>query len=81
MLHPALVEVMARDRMTELQRAGAKRSFGTRSHVVADRTESRTAGVSIRHSRRASPRRAIGWFLVSVGLRLAVPPARPRSVR
>jgi hypothetical protein len=81
MLHPALVELMARERITERQRVGAKRWFGRREYAVADRTASRSDGVSIRCSPRATPRRAIGWFLVSVGLRLALPPTPPRSVR
>jgi hypothetical protein len=76
-LHPALTEMAARDRIRDMQRAGTKRSFGIRSYVAVDTTMSQIAPLSVRGTRLARPRRAIGWFLVSVGLRLALP--RPRA--
>jgi hypothetical protein len=80
-MNPTLIEMMARDRIAELQRSGAKRPGGARCYTVADRTKSHTAVAPIRRYRQASPRRAMGWFLVRVGLRLALPRARARSVR
>lgn len=78
MLHPALLQIAARDRIAEMQRAGAKRSFGTWSYRA---TEPPAPGHSARDARRVHPQRAIGWFLVSLGLRLAVPRTRPGSGR
>jgi len=75
-LNPALAEMVARDRIAEMQRAAAKRSFSTRSYRPAD-----TTALSIRQARRASPQRAIGWFLIRVGLRLALPRTRAGSAR
>jgi hypothetical protein len=80
-LNPALLEMAARDRIAEMHRAGAKRLVGTRSYLAADTTSSHTRRFSIRHAGRPHPQRAIGWFLVSVGLRLALPRARAGSGR
>lgn len=81
MLNPALAEMAVRDRIDELQRARAKRSFGTQSYLAADTTRSQTPGSPARHARRAHSRRAIGWFLVSLGLRIALPRRRAGSSR
>lgn len=81
MLNPALVEMAARDRIAEMQRASTKRSLGTGPHLAADTTISQTPLVPVRHARRADLQRAIGWFLVSVGLRLALPRIRAGSRR
>lgn len=80
MLNPALVEMAARDRIAEMQRAGAKRGLGTGSYPAADTTASQAPRLT-RHARRADLQRAIGWFLVSVGLRLALPRTRAGSGR
>jgi hypothetical protein len=108
-LNPALTEMVAQDRIRELQAAAAKRSSPVRppvsTHTAAKRSSpvrvqtaaqrpllvrpfgrSETAAHqpssrAIRHAHLANPRRAIGWFLVSVGLRLALPRARTGSVR
>jgi hypothetical protein len=80
-LNQTLIEMMARDRIAELQRSAAKRRCGARCYDDADGTKSDTALAPIERYRRARPRRAIGWFLVSVGLRLALPRARARSAR
>jgi hypothetical protein len=74
-LNPALMEMVARDRTAEMQRTRAKRSLG------ADTTTSQTPSVTIRPARRADLQHAIGWFLVSVGLRLALPRTRAGSGR
>jgi hypothetical protein len=70
-MNPGLTEMMAKDRITEL-RAGA-----TRRSSRSGPPPPTTAGpVSSRSSPRVRPvnaQRAIGWFLVSVGLRLAMP--------
>jgi hypothetical protein len=71
MMNPALIEMMAKDRSRELQAVAANRP--SRS-VVRTATVTRPAlSRSGRHVRLANPQRAIGWFLVSVGLRLAMP--------
>jgi hypothetical protein len=80
MSNPASLELAARDRIAEIQRTAAKRSLGTRSHLAAATTNTETP-TSSRHARRANPQRAVGWFLVSVGLRLALPRARTGSGR
>ena len=70
MLNPALTEMVASDRIRELQAAAAKRSSPVRPPAR-----------SIRPVPVANPQRALGWFLVSVGLRLALPRARTGSLR
>ncbi|HWD65534.1 MAG TPA: hypothetical protein VG405_10195 [Solirubrobacteraceae bacterium] len=56
--HPALYEVLARERQAEFQRTADTTAYGrsrrTRPQLVT------------------SARKATGWFLVEVGLRLAV---------
>ncbi len=81
MSHKSLAEMMAQDRVAELRRAGVMGSLGTRGRTAADRISSQKAPVAIRRSHLTGPRRAIGWFLVSVGLRLALSPTRARSAR
>jgi hypothetical protein len=79
MLNPAFAEMEARDRIAERHRATTKR--GSRGCPARDETEDPTARPSVRRARRANPQRAIGWFLVSVGLRLALPRSRAGSSR
>jgi hypothetical protein len=76
-VNPALLEIATRESITELHRASAKRSRGAR-YDLAD-TDRLYPPPASRHPRLANPQRAIGWFLISVGLRLAVPrtPSRP----
>jgi hypothetical protein len=81
MLNPALLEMAARDRTAELRRAGTQRSLGARSNHAADTAKPHTTRLSMRHPRTAHPQQAIGWFLVSVGLRLALSRARTSSGR
>jgi hypothetical protein len=80
-MNPAFVEMAARDRIAEMRRASATRSLGTGSHLAADTTIAQTPPFPIRHARRADLQHAIGWFLVSVGLRLALPRTRAGSHR
>jgi hypothetical protein len=57
--HPAVVGTLIRDRVAELRHAGRAAADG--------RPEMR------QHKRFAAARRGIGWLLVDMGLRLAVP--------
>jgi hypothetical protein len=78
-MNPGLVELMAQDRTTELRTAAANRSLrcSAPTEIAARATSSR----SNRHVRLGNPQRAIGWFLVSVGLRLAMPRTPTGSAR
>jgi len=81
MLNPLWAEIAVRDRIAELRRASAKRSPGERAYLDTDTSRSVAPRWSTRRARQAHPQRAIGWFLVSVGLRLALPKARGGSAR
>jgi len=72
-MHPALMEFAARDRISELRRAGAERSIVARSDPATDANRPRTTPLAIRGAGAGGPRRALGRFLVRVGLRLAGP--------
>jgi hypothetical protein len=76
---PGLTEMLAQDRITELRGGATQRSSRSTGRPVA------TAGpASLRSSPRvrlANPQRAIGWFLVSVGLHLAMPRTSTGSPR
>jgi hypothetical protein len=80
-LNPALAEMMASDRIMELQRAATKRSLRARPSVPAETAGPQALSRSVRHDHLANSQRAIGWFLVSVGLRLALPRTRAGSAR
>ncbi len=71
MTNPALAEMAARDHIAELRRAAGRRSVARAAETTAVRTA----------RPRGNPQRTIGWFLISVGLRLAVPPSRAGSAR
>jgi hypothetical protein len=80
-LNPALAEMVATDRIRELERAAAQRSLcSLRFSVPTETAAPRASSGSIRHAHLGSSRRAIGWFLVSVGLHLALPRTRTGSV-
>ena len=79
MTNPALIELMAQDRATELRTAAVNRS--RRSAAPTGITARPTPSRSSRPVRLANPQRAIGWFLVSVGLRLAMPRTPTGSAR
>jgi hypothetical protein len=74
-MNPVVAEMVAHTRMADLQRAAeAPSAFSRRGGTTAGPVRSRQSRA------QAGPeaaRRAIGWFLVGVGLRLALP--RPRS--
>jgi hypothetical protein len=80
-MNPVVAEMMAHTRMADLQRAAAAPSALSRrgTAVGAVRTGRPTAQLGA--ARSEAVRRAIGWFLVSVGLRLALPRPRPASAR
>ncbi len=59
-LHPALTQAHARARVEELQRQSRHASVPRRTRRA--------------HPRRRSIRTTAGWFLVNLGLRLAVAP-------
>jgi hypothetical protein len=80
-LNPALAEMMASDRIMELQGAAMKRSLLARASVRAETAAAQALSRSARHDHLANSQRAIGWFLVSVGLRLALPRTRTGSAR
>ena len=76
-MNPAMVEMVAQARVVEMRQAAARRSPGAR-RLEADRARrTRTPAEKTISMRPAAPRRAIGWFLISVGLRLALP--RPNA--
>jgi hypothetical protein len=78
-VNPTLTQMVAQTRMTDMRRAAARTSDGTRrsrSGVGTRPLPSQTGAAC-----PAEVRRAIGWFLVGVGLRLAVPRTRPASAR
>lgn len=81
MLNPAVAEMAAHDRSTELLRAATRRSVDSRGYRAAAKHKAPTPRLSIRRARRANPQQAVGWFLVSVGLRLALPRSRAGSTR
>ena len=78
-MNPGLIEMMVKDRRTELRAAAANRASrsGARTAIATGAASSRPG----QHVRLANPQQAIGWFLVSVGLRLALPRTRAGSRR
>jgi hypothetical protein len=78
-MNPGLIEMMAKDRRMELRAAAAHRasSFAVRTEIATRPASPR----STQHVRLANPQQAIGWFLVSVGLRLAMPRTRTGPAR
>lgn len=80
MTNPALLEMAAQDRTNEMRRARTRRLADMRAHAGGPAGAHGPVSAHRVHG-RANPQRAIGWFLVSVGLRLALPPARAGSLR
>ena len=78
-MNPALMEMLATDRIRQLPRANARPAGHGRCSVPGDVGPARP--LSARRDPLASPQHAIGWFLVSVGLRLALPRSGPGSAR
>jgi hypothetical protein len=81
-MNPILAEMMAQTRRDDMRRAAAPPSGGWRRrsirHAAVEARALQASSGSAFPSDTPDVRRAIGWFLVSAGLRLAVP--RPRSV-
>jgi hypothetical protein len=71
-INPALTEMVAQTRMADMQQAAAPRRRAIAGPAATE--PSLLPGLAVRP---VAARRAIGWFLVGVGLRLAV--SRPRS--
>lgn len=70
-MNPGLTEMMAQDRITELRAGAAQRSSHSRARLAT--TARPTPSRSSPRVHPVNPQQAIGWFLVSVGLRLAMP--------
>lgn len=80
-MNPALTEMVAKDRITELHAAAAKRAARNRPSLATEIVARPASSHSSRRFRLTNPQQAIGWFLVSLGLRLAVPRTRTGSAR
>lgn len=76
-MSPAMMEMVAQARVTEMRQAAAKRSPGARRPVAKSARRNRAPAEKTMSIRLGAPRRAIGWYLISVGLRLALP--RPNA--
>jgi hypothetical protein len=76
-MNPAMVEMAAQARVVEMRRAAAKRSPDAGRHDAERARRTRAPAEGTVSIRPAAPRRAIGWFLISVGMRLALP--RPNA--
>ncbi|HEY2215404.1 MAG TPA: hypothetical protein VGH31_10130 [Acidimicrobiales bacterium] len=78
-MNPEMMEMMVASRMADLRKsarsARATRHSKTNHKVVIRSTSAKTVG-----ELPAKARRSIGWFLVSVGMRLVVSGRRPMSV-
>jgi hypothetical protein len=79
-MNPALTEMMAQTRMADMRRAAPTRLTSRR--VASANPAGANLLPELRLTARpAAARRAIGWFLVGVGLRLAVSQPRSASAR
>jgi len=79
-VNPTLTQMVVQTRMADMRRAAARTSDGTRgqiSRTVTTRRLPTQTGAAC----PVAARRAVGWFLVSVGLRLARPRPRPAAAR
>jgi hypothetical protein len=74
-MNPALLESAANERLSAMRRAAERSAVAHAADVAASQAGSRER----RRGRMTSPSQAVGWLLVSIGLRLVVPrtPARP----
>jgi hypothetical protein len=75
--NPELMRMMAQSEVADRQRAAGPRPCGTRRTLIHRAARTRPASLTTTKAAPGGFRGAIGWFLVAVGLRLAVP--RPRS--
>jgi hypothetical protein len=72
MMNPTMMTMVARDRVAGMQQAAAK-PVGPGWLGDAQVQPVRTPRGRTLSIHRAAPRRAIGWFLISLGLHLALP--------
>ena len=71
-MNPVLMEMNAQARMAEMRRASAMRVGRGQGHAGDTPLESQAPMATAWTRRPAAARRTIGWFLVRVGLRLAL---------
>jgi hypothetical protein len=76
-MNPAMMEQVAQARMDDMQRVVAPRPDRARRTTPNRATGPGPGWALIGAGRPVAARRAIGWFLVRVGLRLAL--SRPHS--
>jgi hypothetical protein len=69
-VHPAMMDRVAQARMSDMRQAASRRAVGRAHSFSSARSGGMALGAKVRPT---AARRAIGWFLVGVGLRLAVP--------
>jgi hypothetical protein len=75
-MNPAMVEMVARARVSEMRHTAARRSHGGPRHDaghIGRAAKTRVSAVRTRSIRPQAPRRAIGYFLINLGLRLVLP--------
>ena len=82
-LHPTMMEMLANQRADELSRQAApprrrqsRLETRTQWETVADGANASSRGYPSNLGRLTSVRKAAGWALVEIGLRLAVPRRR-----
>jgi hypothetical protein len=80
-MNPALTEMVAHTRMADMQRAAVSRSVLSQRGVIVRRVAKSASPLPRSVARPTAARRAVGWFLVGVGLRLAVARPRPAATR
>jgi hypothetical protein len=76
-MNPVVAEMVAHTRMADLQRAAVAPSAFSRRRTAVGSVTTRRPRAQAGAAGPETARRAIGWFIVGVGLRLALP--RPRS--
>jgi hypothetical protein len=77
-MNPNMMEMVVASRVAELQRV-AKRSSAVRISGDGGSAVVRSTSVRIATEIPGAARRSVGWFLVSVGMRLVVSGRRPMS--
>ncbi len=78
-MNPFVAEMMVQSRMADLQRAAIAPSALSRRGTTVRPVSTRGPRAQVGAARPDAARRAVGWFLVSVGLRLALPRRRSAS--
>jgi hypothetical protein len=80
-MNPVVAEMVAHTRMADMQRAAAAPSALSRRRTAVGPASTRRPRAQAGAAGPEAARRAIGWFLVGVGLRLALPRTRAASAR